>query len=151
MCLTTTLYSGFMSSHDDAQMPFLLIRAFNGLVDEVHSQLAQEGFPGLRASHGFAMQAIGSGCTSVELGQRLDVTKQAAAQTAKMLERMGFIERRPSDRDGRERILVPTDRGRDMLERSATAFRREVGRWRERAGDESIAAMLAALRAVTDT
>lgn len=138
-----------MSAHDDAQMPFLLLQAFNHLVDEVHSQLAQEGFPGLRASHGFAMQAIGEGCTTVELGQRLQVTKQAAAQAAKVLEGMGFIERRPSERDRRERILVPTDRGREMLERSAAAFRREVARWRGEIGDPGVDAVLTTLGAVT--
>src|SRR5690242_8909990 len=99
-------------------MPFLLMSAFRALVDELHRRLADAGFTGLTPSHGFAMQALGAGCTAVELGHRLGVSKQAAAKTAKGLRDLGLIEQQPNPADARERKLVPTRRGLDMLNRS---------------------------------
>ena len=136
-----------MGPVDDLAMPFLLMNAFRNLVDAVHTQLADQGFPGVRATHGFAMQAIGAGCTSVELGDRLGVSKQAAAKTATTLEGMGLVRREPHAHDGRQKLLVPTPAGRRMLRLSAAAFRAELGRWRERAGDGNVDATLATLSA----
>lgn len=129
----------------DHAMPFLLIAAFRGLVDSVDEELAEAGFPQLRASHGFAMQAVRDGCTSVELGQRLGVSKQAAAKTGKALEEMGLVERRRNPLDGRERRLVPTADGQRMLRLSAKAFTTAVGRWRAAVGDANVDATLATL------
>ncbi len=56
------------------------------------------------------MQAIGSGCTSVELGSGWG-SPNSCAKTAATLEDLGFITRVPSPTDGRERLLVPTQRG----------------------------------------
>ena len=136
-----------MAPIDDVAMPFLLMSAFRGLVDAVHADLEEAGFPGVRATHGFAIQAVGEGCTSVELGVRLRVSKQAATKTAAGLEAMGFITRGPSATDRRERILTPTPHGREMLQRSAASFRREVAQWRERVGDRKVDATLATLAA----
>ena len=61
----------------------LLAGAFRDGVDALHVELAEQGHPEARPLHGFALQAIGpDGCTINELGQRLGVTKQAAAKTA---------------------------------------------------------------------
>jgi DNA-binding MarR family transcriptional regulator len=127
-----------MDAPDDLAMPFLLMSAFRGLVDAVHSELAAAGFPDVRATHGFAMQAIGASCTNAQLGERLGVSKQAAAKTAAVLEAMGFITRAPNPNDQRERILAPTPRGQAMLRRSARAFRREIARWRGLQGDRNV-------------
>ncbi|MGO1972847.1 MAG: MarR family winged helix-turn-helix transcriptional regulator [Propionibacteriaceae bacterium] len=126
-------------------MPFLLMSAFRGLVDAVHAQLESAGFPGIRASHGFAMQAIGAGCTSVELGHRLGVTKQAATRTARALEGWGLVRRVPNEHDRRKLVLTPTRRGQRMLRLSAEAFRNELRSWRQRVGDERVDATLATL------
>ncbi|MDG3008979.1 MarR family transcriptional regulator [Rhodococcus sp. D2-41] len=137
-----------MEPADDVAIPFLLMGAFRALVDAVHEQLARDGFPGVRAHHGFALQAIGAGCTSVELGDRLAVSKQAAAKTVKFLEAMGLVERRTNADDRRERIVVVTGRGRTLLDLSATAFRREVSGWRSKVGDGHVDATVATLAAV---
>ncbi|MGO4340586.1 MarR family winged helix-turn-helix transcriptional regulator [Phycicoccus sp. Soil748] len=137
-----------MDPVDDLAMPFLLMSAFRNLVDAVHAQLADDGFPGVRATHGFAMQAIGAGCTSVELGERLGVSKQAAAKTASTLEEMGLLRREPVERDARQKLLVPTPAGRRMLRLSASAFRAELARWREDVGDAGVDATLATLSVV---
>lgn len=138
-----------MDSIDDVAMPFLLISAFRSLVDAVHDELAAEGVHGVRASHGFAMQAIGPGCTSVQLGERLGVSKQAATKTARTLEELGLVTRTANERDRRELLITPTDRGHQMLRQSATAFRAQLRRWREKVGDNPVDATLATLASVT--
>ncbi|NNC12489.1 MarR family transcriptional regulator [Planctomonas sp. JC2975] len=127
-----------MDPIDDLAMPFLLMSAFRGLVDAAHEELAPAGFAEVRPTHGFAMQAIGAGCTSVQLGERLGVSKQAATKTAGTLEQLGLISRERNPGDRRERILTPTPHGHEMLRRSAEAFSRELRRWRERVGDANI-------------
>lgn len=133
---------------DDAMMPFLLMGAFTGLVDRVHERLADEGFPGTTAQQGFALQAIGAGCTAVALGERLGVSKQAAAKTAATLERVGLVARRLNETDRRERTLTLTPRGRELIGRSGSLFRDEVAAWRARVGDEAVDATLRTLAAV---
>lgn len=135
------------SKPNDLAMPFLLMSAFRGLVDAVHADLEHAGFPGVRATHGFAMQAIGDGCTSVELGERLGVTKQAAAKTARSLEELDLVRREGVPSDRRARLLVPTDHGRAMLRLSAKSFARQISRWRAEVGDRNVDATLRTLSA----
>lgn len=138
-----------MEPTDDLAMPFLLMAAFRGLVDAVHEQLAAAGYPGFRATHGFAMQAIGAGCTSVELGHRLGVSKQAATRTARTLEELGLIRRIPNDHDRRELVLTPTRHAERVLQLSAELFRSELRGWRHRVGDEYVDATLTTLAAAS--
>ena len=140
-----------MDQPDDVAMPFLLMRAFRELVDAVHDQLAEQGFPGVKAHHGFALQAIGQGCTSVGLGARLGVSKQAAAKSARTLEDWGLVARELNEQDRRERRLVLTARGRRLLRLSADAFRREVAAWRDRIGDDAVSTTLRTLGEVGGT
>lgn len=137
-----------MGKPPDNAMPFLLLAAFRGLVDEVHAELAACGEPDMRASHGFALQAIGRGCTSVELAGRLGVSKQAAAKTVATLEERGLVERRPDPTDARARRLGLTRRGRRVLALSGNAFTAAVARWRERVGDDAVDMTVATLAAV---
>lgn len=134
-----------METPDDLAMPFLLAEAFRGLADAVHADLEAAGYPGVTERHGFAMQAIGEGCSGAELGQRLGVSKQAAAKTAASLEALGLIERAPDPLDRRASVLSPTERGRGMLRASAASFRRHVAEWRARSGDAAMDATLRTL------
>ncbi|WP_018179148.1 MarR family winged helix-turn-helix transcriptional regulator [Jongsikchunia kroppenstedtii] len=129
----------------DHNVPFLLLGAFNSMTDEVNRRLATMGFEGVRNSHGFAMQAIGDGCTSVQLGQRLGISKQAAAKTVQGLESMGFVDRTPNPADARELLVAPTARGRKMLRLSGEAFAEIVAGWRSDLGDRNVDALLKTL------
>jgi DNA-binding MarR family transcriptional regulator len=129
----------------DHNVPFLLLAAFNSMTDEVNSRLAAKGFAGVRNSHGFAMQALGDGCTSVQLAQRLGVSKQAAAKTVQGLESMGFVRRSANPADAREMLVSPTTRGRKMLRLSGDAFADIVAGWRADLGNQTVDAMLLTL------
>ena len=43
------------------------------------------------------------------------MTKQAMAELVAHLEKHGYVERRPDPGDRRAKLVVPTDRGRDVL------------------------------------
>lgn len=117
-------YSGMDAEEPPGYLlPFLLAGAFRALVDRLHDELAEQGHPGLRPVHGFALQAIGDEqITTVQLAARLGVSKQAAAKTAASLLTLGYVERTRDPSDARARPLVVTDSGRDLLRRSARSF-----------------------------
>lgn len=127
----------------------LLAGAFRQGVDALHGELAEQGFPGARPLHGFALQAIGpDGCTINELGQRLGVSKQAAAKTASGLEEVGYISREPAPGDRRAVLLQRTDRAEDFLSASAVGFERVLERWRRHLGTARFDAMVESLAEV---
>lgn len=124
----------------------VLATAFRQGVEQAHERLAEQGHPDARPGHGFALQAIGAGSTATEVAARLGVSKQAAAKTIGALEVAGYVARGNDARDGRRRLVVPTERGRDLLTRSAAAFEAVIREWAERAGQAELDAAFATLR-----
>jgi DNA-binding MarR family transcriptional regulator len=108
--------------HPGYQLPLLLFGAFRTIIDETHRRLAAAGHPGLRAAHGFALQAIGQGSTTSEVGRRLGISKQAAAKTVDRLIRMGYLVSAADPADARRKLVTPSERGRDVLVQSARIF-----------------------------
>lgn len=125
----------------------LLATAFRQAVEMAHVQLAAEGHPEARPAHGFALQAIGAGSSAGEVAARLGVSKQAAAKTIAGLEAAGYVARGSDARDGRRRLVVPTERGRDLLERSALAFEAVLQQWATVVGEAELDGALATVRA----
>ena len=129
----------------------LLAGAFRGSIDALHDDLAEQGYPEARPLHGFALQAIGpDGCTINELGQRLGVSKQAAAKTAAGLEKSGYASREPVPGDRRAVLLRRTPRAEEFLAASAAGFERVMDGWRLRLGDARFDALVDALADVAD-
>lgn len=129
----------------------LLAGAFRQGVDALNGKLAEQGYPGARPLHGFALQAIGpDGCTINELGQRLGVSKQAAAKTATGLEDAGYVARRSVPGDRRAVLLQRTERAEEFLAASALGFEQVVDRWRRQLGADRFDAMVEALTVVAD-
>lgn len=124
----------------------LLATAFRQVVEQAHVQLAHEGHPDARPAHGFALQAIGDGSTASEVAVRLGVSKQAAAKTIAALEEAGYVARGNDPSDGRRRLVVPSERGLDLLARSAAAFSTVLATWAERAGSTQLETAFATLR-----
>ena len=124
---------------DDLTLGRLLAAATRLVIDDLHAALAEQGHPGLRPAHGYALLAVGDeGTTTARLGERLGMTKQGAAKLVASLEELGYLERRADDADGRARRLVLTRRGRDLLRRSAAAQRAIEDRWAEALGPRAM-------------
>jgi DNA-binding MarR family transcriptional regulator len=124
------------------ELPLLLAGAFRELIDNLHAELDKHGHGEARPVHGFALQAVGpDGATVSELGRRLGISKQAAAKTAAGLEEIGYITRRPSDRDARAVVLMRTPRGEEMLDLSAAIFEQLHQSWVRRLGPARVEAI----------
>jgi DNA-binding MarR family transcriptional regulator len=132
------------------ELPLRLLAAFKVIIDELHAELAREGHADTRPMHGFVFQAIGTdGVTAVELGRRLGISKQAAGKTIGNLERLGYVRRDPDPGDRRQKVVVLTDRGYDMLARSARIFDDLRASLAEQIGEDRLRALEADLRKIT--
>jgi DNA-binding MarR family transcriptional regulator len=99
----------------------LLAIGYQEFVRALRSAMAASGFDDLGRSDGYVLRALhGNPLTVSALAERLDVTKQGAAQIVDDMVARGYVERRPSPTDRRSRPLFLTDRGQRAL---ATARR----------------------------
>src|SRR3954465_14097173 len=107
---------GRMAQSSGAQLALLLLGGFHTMVDEVNVELAKRGHDGVRPVHEFALRAVDAGAaTASELGRRLSVTQQAAAQTIAGLEGFGYADREPDPSDARRKRLRVTPRGHELM------------------------------------
>jgi DNA-binding MarR family transcriptional regulator len=124
----------------------LLAAAAGQAIDQVHSRLAQQGHPGIRPAHGYALVALGDiGLTIAGLGARLGITKQGAGKLVVTLEGMGYVQREPDGSDRRAQRVTVTPRGRDLLEKSVAAQNDLERRIARQLGKDHAATLRAAL------
>ena len=105
---------------DDVGLLCLVVA--NGFTDRVLTQLDAAGFADSRFSHGFVVQGLLAGDTTVtQLADRLGVTVQAVSKTVREMEVLGYIQRRPDPGDGRSSLLALSPRGEGVLAASRQA------------------------------
>ena len=135
-----------MARSEGAELALLLLGGFHSMVDEVVMELDSRGHAGVRPAHAFALRAIDAGAdTASELGRRLSVTKQAAAQTIAALEQLGYVDRELDPRDGRRKRVQVTCRGHEMLEIGQASFQRVRERWAAQIGVKQLDVLQAQL------
>jgi DNA-binding MarR family transcriptional regulator len=128
------------------ELALLLLDGFHSRTDEVRAELADRGHPGVRAGHEFTLRAIDAGAdTASELGRRLSVTKQAAAQAIAALEQLGYVVRKADPGDARLKRLQVTPRGREMMTLGAALFDEVRDRWAAQIGAGELDALQAQL------
>ncbi|MFL5844582.1 MAG: MarR family winged helix-turn-helix transcriptional regulator [Solirubrobacteraceae bacterium] len=138
----------------DSDLPLarLLSAATRAAIDELHTELARQGHPDIRPAHGYALVAVGDrGTTASRLAGVLEMTKQGAAKLVESLESLGYVERAPDEADARARRVILTDRGRDLLRRSAAIQRATERRWARTLGADDARRLRSALERVVDT
>ncbi len=100
----------------------------HALAEAVLGEVAAAGHAGLRVSHGYVFQhLIGAARTVGELGERLQVSQQAASKVIAELESLGYVERTADAGDGRVRRVQLTDRGEQAVA-AARAARSAIDR-----------------------
>ena len=130
---------GRMAQSSGAELALLLLGGFHSMVDEVNVELAKRGHDGVRPVHEFALRAVDAGAdTASELGRRLSVTKQAAAQTIAVLEGFGYVDREPDPSDARRKRLRVTPRGHELMTVGGALFDDVRSRWAARIGDDEL-------------
>jgi len=90
--------------------------AFVALNDLVVARLAERGHGVIRAAHGAVFQYLDDTGTTVSLlAERAQMTKQAMAELVQHLETHGYLIRVPDPNDRRAKLVLPTERGREVL------------------------------------
>lgn len=94
----------------------LMREAFIALNDLVMARLAERGHSAVRSAHSAVFQYLDdSGTTVSVLAERARVTKQAMAELVQYLEAHGYVTRVPDPTDRRAKLVLPTDRGHEVL------------------------------------
>lgn len=90
--------------------------AFLALNDLVLARLADRGHGNVRAAHTAVFQYLDdTGTTVSALAARAQITKQAMAELVQYLEACGYLHREPDPDDRRAKLVLPTERGREVV------------------------------------
>jgi DNA-binding MarR family transcriptional regulator len=100
-----------------ANLVVLLREAYLRWNDVVLVRLAQQGHEDVRPAHAAVFQYLDDTGTTVSLlAERARMTKQAMAELVRHLEAHGYVRRVPDPTDGRAKLVLPTDRGNEVVE-----------------------------------
>src|SRR5688500_15567493 len=95
----------------------LLLRASRAEATATLDRINEQGYGDVSLTDtGLLANLDTEGTTISALARRAGVSRQAAGQQVASLERAGYVERRPSERDGRAVVVIQTARGRALLE-----------------------------------
>jgi DNA-binding MarR family transcriptional regulator len=116
-----------------ADIGLLTLAVAGGVTARMREQLAAAGFDDVRDSHGYVVQGLLAGDSTVTaLAQRLGISAQAVSKSVTELERAGYVRRGHDPADGRARPLQLTARGEALVDASRRARHsaaRELTKW----------------------
>jgi DNA-binding MarR family transcriptional regulator len=97
-------------------LTMLMREAFVALNDLVLARLAERGHHEVRAAHSAVFQYLDDTGTTVSLlAERAQMTKQAMAELVHHLETHDYLSRVPDPADRRAKLVLATERGREVL------------------------------------
>jgi DNA-binding MarR family transcriptional regulator len=99
-----------------ANLAVLMREVFVALNDIVVARLAERGHDVVRPAHGAVFQYLDDTGTTVSvLAERAQMTKQAMAELVQHLESHGYLTRVPDPDDRRAKLVLPTERGHEVI------------------------------------
>jgi DNA-binding MarR family transcriptional regulator len=106
--------------------------------DEMARRLHAKGYEDIPIAHGRnVMRHLDyEGTRLTDLADRSRMTKQAVGELVDHLVGLGYVERRPDPRDGRAKLVVPTERGRQAKDAAHECLMEIDAEWTERLGEE---------------
>jgi DNA-binding MarR family transcriptional regulator len=121
------------------ELVVLLIRTAKAIVDEVRAERPAASSP-MTPVHGLAARYLlgRDDVTTVELARYLGITKQSTSEVVALLEKTGTVRRAPHPSDGRARVLLLTDDGKQRLEQGRLRWQRVEDEWAEVVGRERL-------------
>ncbi|MEV8377921.1 MarR family transcriptional regulator [Kribbella sp. NPDC056861] len=135
-----------MAANGKPDFGILLVLAEQQFVRELRATTAAQGFDDQGRSDGFVLRTLGAAPATVgALAERLDITKQGAAQIVDDMERRGYVERRPDPTDGRARLIQLSERGQAALAAARRFHQAYERRLRKTYGDAAVDAVRAVL------
>jgi DNA-binding MarR family transcriptional regulator len=133
---------GDMSASGKPDFGILLILADQEFVRELRASMAAQGFDEQGRSDGYVLRTLGATPMTISaLAERLDISKQGAAQIIDDMERRGYVVRKPSPTDGRARLLHLSPRGEAALAAARKFHQSYERRLRKTHGDTTIDAI----------
>ncbi len=137
---------GDMATNGKPDFGILLLLAEQEFVRGLRAATAEQGFADQGRSDGFVFRTLGAGPATISaLADRLDITKQGAAQIVDDMESRGYVERHPDPTDGRARLIHLTTRGQAALAAARKFHQSYERRLRKTHGDAAIDAVRAVL------
>ena len=137
---------GDMATNGKPDFGILLLLAEQEFVRGLRAATAEQGFDDQGRSDGFVFRTLGAGPATISaLADRLDITKQGAAQIVDDMERRGYVERHPDPTDGRARLIHLTTRGQAALAAARKFHQSYERKLRKTHGDAAIDAVRAVL------
>ena len=103
--------------------------------DSIVARLRSAGYQGVTASHGRVFAALDPGGTRVtELAARAGMTRQAMTDIVDLLERHGYMHRKPDPNDRRAALIRLTPRGKSAVKLASAVVVEMEEQWRELLG-----------------
>jgi DNA-binding MarR family transcriptional regulator len=97
---------------------------------DIEASLREAGFGDVRPPHSNVFPFVPpDGITVSELAELARVRKQSMAEAVDQLERLGYVERRPNQRDRRSRLVFLTERGESVKPVTHATAERVEQRW----------------------
>jgi DNA-binding MarR family transcriptional regulator len=163
--MTVIIYDGIenvqsleMTSHstlDDKRamgLGVLAARLLFAFQDELYARFEQAGHGRVTRPHGVVLAHLDpEGTRATELARRSRRPKQLIGRAIDELEQLGYVERRPEPGDRRAKLIVPTARGRQLMEISDEIVRDIEQRPANALGQDAYQDFKDALATVTET
>lgn len=128
----------------------LMVEGSRALEGTLHEGLREAGYGDVRPAHYAVFRYLGlEGSRVTELAEAAGMTKQSMGELVDHLERCGYVERRTDPRDGRAKIVVPTEKGRKGIEAAAERIAEIEAELAGRMGNERLEALAGSLAELT--
>ena len=102
----------------------LAARLLFAIQGELYARLEEAGYGELTRLHGAVIAHLDEeGTRATELARRSGRQKQIIGRIVDELEELGFVERQPERTDRRAKLVVPTDRGLEVMRLSDEIIR----------------------------
>ena len=128
----------------------LAVRLLFGVQSELFRRAAQHGFDDLRPRHGAVLAYLDDeGIRLVDLARIAGRNKQTIAAILDELETLGYLYRATDPADRRAKLIMPTERGREVIQLSDDILADIESRYAEQVGQRRYPEFLRALRTIT--
>jgi DNA-binding MarR family transcriptional regulator len=102
----------------------LAARLLFAFQDQLYARLDEAGHGQVTRPHGAVVAHLDpEGTRATELARRSGRPKQVIGRAVDELEALGYLERRPEPGDRRAKLVVPTERGRELIQLSDQIIR----------------------------
>jgi DNA-binding MarR family transcriptional regulator len=121
---------------DPAPVPGIITvlgRTTRAMLAELVERLHQAGYPAVQAAFHPVFENIDDdGSRLTDLARAAGITHQSMSELVGVLEKLGYLERRPDPSDGRVRMVCLTDPGRTLRKLGNEHIRQIQTEWQKR-------------------